>query len=161
MYRFEGADCVKQLFLEWLETLTKDGQQPLTVLAHNFQGYDGHFCVKENQKQAGLIDGTLNGAKILQLTLDDIHFINSLSFFQMPLSGIFHICLMYQTIKSMWERCLQWIITHSSTCRSREEKSLKSGTGTRNRRTNPLTFDRADQFLWIRCTAFQRRLPDL
>ncbi|XP_078364066.1 uncharacterized protein LOC144648356 [Oculina patagonica] len=86
MYRFEGPDCVKQ-FLEWLETLTEKGEQPLTVIAHNFQGYDSHFCLKEYRKQGRIVERILNGAKVLQLTVNVIRFIDSLFFFQMPLSA--------------------------------------------------------------------------
>lgn len=86
MYRFEGPDCVKQ-FLQWLDTLTEKGEQPLTIIAHNFQGYDSQFCLKEYRKQGRIVERVLNGAKILELTVNVIRFIDSLSFFQMPLSA--------------------------------------------------------------------------
>ena len=41
---FRGNDCVKH-FLEWLDTLTENDTRPVTVIAHNFQGYDGYYVV--------------------------------------------------------------------------------------------------------------------
>ena len=59
----------------------------MTVLAHNFQGYDSYPLVEEYHRQKRVLEQTRNGAKILQLKVGDIRFIDSLSFFQMPLSA--------------------------------------------------------------------------
>ena len=59
----------------------------MTVLAHNFQGYDSYSLVEEYHRQKRVLEQTRNGAKILQLKVGDIRFIDSLSFFQMPLSA--------------------------------------------------------------------------
>ena len=40
---FEGSSCVRE-FLDWLEELTEEDTRMVTVIAHNFQGYDGFFC---------------------------------------------------------------------------------------------------------------------
>ena len=38
---FRGTECVTE-FIDWLDDLAEDGDSsvPVTVLAHNFQGYD-------------------------------------------------------------------------------------------------------------------------
>ena len=57
------------------------------MLAHNFQGYDSYFVVEEYHRQHRIVQQLTNGAKLLQVTFDRITFIDSLSFFQMPLSA--------------------------------------------------------------------------
>ena len=47
--RFKGEHCVRD-FLEWLDTLTEKDTRPVTVIAHDFQGYDGYFTVDEYHK---------------------------------------------------------------------------------------------------------------
>jgi len=84
--RFRGNHCVRD-FLEWLDTLTENDTQPVTVIAHNFQGYDGYFVVDEYHKQNRIVNQVRNGGKLMQVTFDGIRFIDSLSFFQMPLSA--------------------------------------------------------------------------
>ena len=42
--RFKGEHCVRD-FLEWFDILTEKDTRPVTVNAHNFQGYDGYFTV--------------------------------------------------------------------------------------------------------------------
>ena len=84
--RFKGEHCVGD-FLEWLDTLTEKDTRPVTLIAHNFQGYDGYFTVDEYHKQHRIVEQLRNGAKLLQVTFDRIRFIDSLSFFQMPLSA--------------------------------------------------------------------------
>ncbi|KAL9982832.1 hypothetical protein ACROYT_G004941 [Oculina patagonica] len=84
--RFKGEHCVRD-FLEWLDTLTEGDTRPVTVIAHNFQGYDGYFVVDEYHRQNRIINQVRNGGKLMQVTFDKIRFIDSLSFFQMPLSA--------------------------------------------------------------------------
>ena len=81
---FRGEHCIKS-FLERLDTLTENDTRPVTVIAHNFQGYDGYFIVDEYHQQHRLIEQVRNGGKLMQVTHDRIRFIDSLSFFQMPL----------------------------------------------------------------------------
>ena len=57
-------------------------------IAHNFKGYDSYFILKylyDNKIRPGLI---MNGAKIMELSVNDpdIRFIDSLNFLPMPLS---------------------------------------------------------------------------
>jgi len=61
--------------------------ETVTVIAHNFQGYDGYFVVDVYHKQNRIINQVRNGGKLMQVTFDGIRFIDSLSFFQMPLSA--------------------------------------------------------------------------
>ena len=73
--------------MEWLDELTEDDTRSVTVIAHNFQGYDGYHVVHEYHRQGRIVGQVRNGAKLLQVTMDTIKFIDSLSFFQMPLSA--------------------------------------------------------------------------
>ena len=82
--RFLGDQCVHD-FLEWLDTLTENETRKVTVLAHNFQGYDGYFVVFQYHDDNQIVKQLRNGAKLLQVVRDDIQFIDSLSFFQFAL----------------------------------------------------------------------------
>ena len=86
-FRFKGEHCIRD-FLEWLDTLTEEDKCPVTMIVHNFQGYDGYFVVEEYHKQHRIVEQLRSGAKLLQVTFDCIRFIDSLSlsFFQFPLS---------------------------------------------------------------------------
>ena len=44
--KYYDPECIP-LFLEWLDMLTLEGKRPLTVLAHNFMGYDSYPIVEE------------------------------------------------------------------------------------------------------------------
>ena len=85
-----GDDCVKS-FLEWLDTLTQDGKRSLTVIAHNFRGYDSYPVIEELHRQKRQLEQVRNVGKVLQLTYGyegaTTRFIDSLSFFTMPLSA--------------------------------------------------------------------------
>jgi len=83
---FKGEDCIRD-FLEWLDTLTEEDTCDVTVLAHNFSGYDSYFFMEEYHRQHRALNQIRNGAKLLQLTFDNINFIDSLLFFQMLLSA--------------------------------------------------------------------------
>ena len=83
---FKGEDCIRG-FLEWLDRLTEGDTRNVTVLAHNLSGCDSYFVVEEYHRQHRVLNQIRNGAKLLQLTFDNINFIDSLSFFQMPLSA--------------------------------------------------------------------------
>lgn len=85
-FHFKGDTCVAD-FLEWLDTLTAGDTRSVTVIAHNFQGYDGYFMVDEYDRQNRTVEQVRNRGKIMQLNFDQIGFIDSLSFFQMPLSA--------------------------------------------------------------------------
>ena len=84
--RFVGEHCLRD-FLEWLDTLTLNDTRQVNVLAHNFQGYDGYFVVHLYHSDNRIVQQLRNGCKLLQVQHDRIRFIDSLSFFQMPLSA--------------------------------------------------------------------------
>ena len=85
-FQFKGQHCVRD-FLEWLDTLTENDTRPVFVLAHNFQGYDGYFVVAEYHGANQIVKQIRNGCKLLEVEHDCIRFIDSMSFFQMPLSA--------------------------------------------------------------------------
>ena len=68
---FKGEHCIRD-FLEWLGTLTEKDTRHVTVVAHNFQCYDGYFLVDEYHKQDRIVEQLRNGAKLLQVTFDCI-----------------------------------------------------------------------------------------
>ena len=84
--RFQGEHCLRD-FLEWLDTLTQEDTRSVKVLAHNFQGYDGYFVVNQYHFNNQKIQQIRNGCKLLEVKHDKIRFIDSLSFFQMPLAA--------------------------------------------------------------------------
>ena len=74
-----GEDCVKQ-FLQYLETLCEDYN--VTVIAHNFKGYDGLFVLRESYRNKLKVDQIRQGLKLLMLKHKNIRFIDSMSFIQ-------------------------------------------------------------------------------
>ena len=83
---FPGPSCTRD-FLEWLDTLTLNDTRQVNVLAHNFQGYDGYFVVQQYHSDNRIVQQLRNGCKLLEVKHDRIRFIDSISFFQMPLSA--------------------------------------------------------------------------
>ena len=83
---FPGEHCVRD-FLEWLDTLTLNDTRQVNVLAHNFQGYDGYFVIHQYYGDNRIVEQLRNGCKLLEVKHDRLRFIDSLSFFQMPLSA--------------------------------------------------------------------------
>ena len=83
---FPGDHCVRD-FLEWMDTLTNNDTRQVNVLAHNFQGYDGYFVIHQYYGDNRIVQQLRNGCKLLEVKHDRIRFIDSLSFFQMPLSA--------------------------------------------------------------------------
>ena len=84
--RFSGPFCIRD-FLEWLDTLTLHDTRQVNVLAHNFQGYDGYFIIHQYYGDNRIVQQLRNGCKLLEVKHDYIRFIDSMSFFQMPLSA--------------------------------------------------------------------------
>ena len=84
--RFLGEHCLRD-FLEWLDTLTNNDTRQVNVLAHNFQGYDDDFVIHQYYGDNRIVEQLRNGCKLLEVQHDRIRFIDSLSFFQMPLSA--------------------------------------------------------------------------
>ena len=83
---FLGEHCIRD-FLEWLDTLTNNDTRQVNVLAHNFQGYDGYFVIHQYYGDNRIVEQLRNGCKLLEVKHDHLRFIDSLSFFQMPLSA--------------------------------------------------------------------------
>ena len=83
---FPGPTCIRD-FLEWLDTLTLNDTRQVNVIAHNFQGYDGYFIIQEYYGDNRIVQQLRNGCKLLEIKHDHIRFIDSMSFFQMPLSA--------------------------------------------------------------------------
>ena len=83
---FPGEHCLRD-FLEWLDTLTLNDTRQVNVLAHNFQGYEGYFVVHQYHSDNRIVQQLRNGCKLLEVQHDRIRFIDSLSFFQLPLSA--------------------------------------------------------------------------
>ena len=83
---FPGHNCVRD-FLEWLDTLTLNDTRQVNVLAHNFQGYDGFFVIHQYYGDNRIVEQLRNGCKLLEVKHDRLRFIDSMSFFQMPLSA--------------------------------------------------------------------------
>lgn len=75
-FHFKGEHCISD-FLEWLNTLTEEDTRTVTVITHNFQGYDSYFVVNEYHRQHRILNQIRIGAKLLQVTLDNINFIDS------------------------------------------------------------------------------------
>jgi len=84
--RFPGEHCIRD-FLEWLDTLTLNDTRQVNVLAHNYQGYDGYFVVHQYHSDNRLVEQLRNGCKLLEVKHVRLRFIDSVSFFQMPLSA--------------------------------------------------------------------------
>ena len=84
--QFLGPFCIRD-FLEWLDTLTLHDTRQVNVLAHNFQGYDGYFILHQYYDDNRIVQQLRNGCKLLEVKHDRIRFIDSMSFFQMPLSA--------------------------------------------------------------------------
>jgi len=79
---------VSESFFEWLDTLNQNETRPVNVIAHNFQGYDGYFVVHQYYANNQKVEQIRNGCKLLQVKRNKIiRFIESLCFFQMPLSA--------------------------------------------------------------------------
>ena len=85
---FRGPQCVDH-FLEWLEVLTEEETREITVLAHNFKGYDSYFIVDALHRRKQALKQVRNGGKVLELTYlgGYIRFIDSMSFVPGPLSS--------------------------------------------------------------------------
>ena len=85
-FRFRGEHCLRD-FLEWLDTLNLNDTRQVNVIAHNFQGYDGYFVIHQYHSDNQTLEQLRNWCKLLEVKRDHIRFIDSLSFFQMPLSA--------------------------------------------------------------------------
>ena len=78
--------CVKN-FIDTSEEWCQEGDQPLIVIAHNFQGYDSYPIIDKLHALRMQLKQVRNRGKVLQLTClqDSVKFIDSMSFFGMKL----------------------------------------------------------------------------
>lgn len=128
-------NCVQHL--EWLDTLTKNDTCPLMVIADNFHDYDGYFVVDEFHRRHWQIGQIHNGSKLMQVTPDQISFIDALLLpkanclrFRRPLVSkswrVFsHISLITPTIRSIWVLSPTKSTTCQKPCQSMVAKLLK------------------------------------
>ena len=87
-HHWVGENCVEQ-FLLTLEEWCQEGQQPLVVLPHNFQGYDSYPVIDKLHQMQVTLTQIHNGGKVLQSSCffrNNVRFIDSMSFFSMKLS---------------------------------------------------------------------------
>ena len=89
---FSGYNCIKNfgdyLYKDLAKKATAKGGR-VYVFAHNFQRYDGHFIFRDLYERGfDSIDLTQMGMKLLRLDVGNIRFVDSLSFFQLPLSKL-------------------------------------------------------------------------
>ena len=86
---FDGSDCVTK-FIDWLDKevahTDDDHPTPVTVLAHNFQGYDSYPIIDAYHQQKRILEQQRNGGKVLCLKVGSIRFIDSMSFLPMALA---------------------------------------------------------------------------
>lgn len=89
---FKGENCVKEflnyIFYNLQEKCTNDHYK-IYAFAHNARGFDAHFLLSEAvQTQFNNMNIVLQGRKILKMDINGIRFIDSLMFFQLPLSKL-------------------------------------------------------------------------
>ena len=84
-HSFWGESCIED-FVKWLEDLQEMSGRRLSVVAHNFKGYDSYFLLEEYYAEHILPKQLVNGTKILFMTVGNIHFKDSLCFLPMALA---------------------------------------------------------------------------
>ena len=93
MQVFWHGDVVKE-FTDYLYTIlakvAEKNKTRIIVFAHNSKGYDGHFIMQDlfKRKFADKPQIILQGLKVLKIGVNNVDFIDSLSFFQQPLSAL-------------------------------------------------------------------------
>ena len=82
-----GDACVQEFLLP-LEDWCQGGKQPMTVLAHNFQGHHSYPVIDTLHQLRLKLGQIRNGGKVLKLQClaSSVRFIDSMSFFQMELA---------------------------------------------------------------------------
>lgn len=89
---FFGDNCVEHFCFYILEQLQRSLPKSVSrvlVFAHNFRGYDGRFIVTElvNKKYVNM-STIFNGTKIAKIDVGMVRFLDSISFFLLPLSAL-------------------------------------------------------------------------
>ena len=147
--RFKGEHCLRD-FLEWADTLTQDDTRQVNVIAQPYvnrtsdrmdQGYDGYFLVNQCHSNNQIVKQIRSGCKLLQVQHDKIRFIDSLSFFQMPLAafpktfGLTELKKGYVPHKFNIPDHQEYVgpsrpltTTCPKSCHPKDDKSLKRGT---------------------------------
>ena len=89
---FTGYECVSEfgdfLYHHLAKRVAKN-EGRVYVFAHNFQRYDGHFVFRDLFNRAfDNVEPVMTGLKLLKLDVGNIRFVDSLSFFQLPLARL-------------------------------------------------------------------------
>lgn len=89
---FEGENSLKY-FMEYLAERIDFKFRKVICLAHNMQGYDGHFCLRymyKNNNKWGLSENSIimNGTKILKIAVGRFIFLDSLNYLSASLSKL-------------------------------------------------------------------------
>ena len=172
-FRFQGEHCLRH-FLEWLDTLTKEDTRQVNVIAHNFQGYDGYFVVHQYHADNQKVNQLRNGCKLLEVNHDSLRFIDSINFFQMPLSafpktfgltelrkGYFpHKFNIPEYVESTCDSSLPKTTTCLKPCPPKRVKNLKHGTKSNETMTSSLISQKIGSLLRIGCSPLERRVSD-
>lgn len=89
---YYGLDCVQNFVDYVLNDLSKRiaiEKGNVLVIAHNSKGYDAHFIFRDIfSRNLTDVRPILNGNKILKIDLNNVRFLDSLSFFQQPLDSL-------------------------------------------------------------------------
>lgn len=90
-FTFESENCVES-FMQYLTKINRKFNKVI-VIAHNMQGYDGHYCLRymyNNNHSWAIKEDSLviNGTKILKMASGRFLFIDSLNYFMTPLSKL-------------------------------------------------------------------------
>lgn len=88
---FKSDDVVAELMSFIANTNKKF--KTVTIIAHNMQGYDGHFCLRHMYRHRNVwrFDERtmiMNGTKILKINVGRFTFLDSLNFFMAPLAKL-------------------------------------------------------------------------
>ncbi len=91
-FTFWGSDCIKTFndyVLSDLAQLALNQKGTVLVFAHNFKGYDGHFVLRDLWARSfEKFDIIMQGRKVLKIEEGNVKYIDSLSFFQLPLASL-------------------------------------------------------------------------
>lgn len=95
---FFGANCVREfgdyIFKSTIDHLSiakraEDIKSKAYVFAHNSKGYDGHFIMRDLfERGLDKPEIVMIGNKVLKIDIGNVRFLDSLSFFQQPLSEL-------------------------------------------------------------------------
>ncbi len=89
---FFGKNCIKKftdyVYIELAKKASKN-KAKVYVFAHNARGYDGHFILQDLfERGFENTEIVMSGLKVLKIDVANVRLIDSLSFFQQPLSSL-------------------------------------------------------------------------